>query len=74
MNSILEEHALLKRIDKYKFKVQIETRLTPAIQKYIIVKNNLLKRFINGKKFQKYVIYTFLKKTKIITINISKPM
>ena len=38
MNSILEEHALLKPIDKYKFKVQIETRLTPAIQKILLSK------------------------------------
>ena len=56
------------------FKVQIETRLTPAIQKYIIVKNNLLKRFINGKDYRNMLSTLFKKKTKIITINVSKAM
>ena len=66
MNSILEEHALLKPIDKYKFKVQIETRLTPAIQKYIIIKNNLLKRFINGKDYRNMLSTLLKKKQKLL--------
>ena len=49
MNSILDEHAPLKRINKYKLKFKSKPWITPAIQKSITVKNNLLKRFINAK-------------------------
>ena len=49
MNSILDEHAPLKRVNKYKLKFKSKPRITPAIQKSISVKNNLLKRFINSK-------------------------
>ena len=51
MNSILDEHAPLKRINKYKLKFKSKPWITPAIQKSITVKNNLLKRFINVKRF-----------------------
>ena len=43
MNSILDEHAPLKRINKYKLKFKSKPWITPAIQKSITVKNNLLK-------------------------------
>ena len=49
MNSILDEHAPLKRVNKYKLKFKSKPWITPAIQKSISVKNNLLKRFINSK-------------------------
>ena len=49
MNSILDEHAQLKRVNKYKLKFKSKPWITPAIQKSISVKNNLLKRFINSK-------------------------
>ena len=49
MNSILDEHAPLKRINKYKLKFKSKPWITPALQKSITVKNNLLKRFINAK-------------------------
>ena len=49
MNSILDEHAPLNRVNKYKLKFKSKPRITPAIQKSISVKNNLLKRFINSK-------------------------
>ena len=83
MNSILDDHAPLKRINNYKLKFKSK----PAIQKSITVKNNLLRRSINAKDSQtketfhkKYKDYrnmlsTLLKKTKqIITTNISKPI
>ena len=43
MNSILDEHAPLKRINKYKLKFKSKPWITPAIQKSITVKINLLK-------------------------------
>ena len=38
MNSKLDEHAPLKRIDKYKLKFKSKPWRTPAIQKSVIVK------------------------------------
>ena len=52
MNSVLDEHAPLKRINKYKSKFKSKPWITTAIQKSITVKNNLLKRFINAKDSQ----------------------
>ena len=49
VNSILDEHASLKHVNKYKLKFKSKPWITPAIQKSISVKNNLLKRFINSK-------------------------
>ena len=49
MNSIFDEHVPLKRVNKYKLKFKSKPWITPAIQKSISVKNNLLKRFINSK-------------------------
>ena len=76
MNSILDEHGPLKRVNKYKLKFKSKPWITPAIQKSISVKNNLLKRFINSKDPQAKDIFheqykdcrsmlsTFLKKSK----------
>ena len=87
MNSILDEYAPSKRVNRYKLKFKIKPWITPAIQKSIIVKNNLLKRFINSKDPQTKEIYheqykvyrnmlsILLKKPKqkpIITTNILK--
>ena len=49
MNSILDEHAPLKQVNKYKLKFKSNPLITLAIPKSIRVKNNLLKRFINSK-------------------------
>ena len=49
MNSILDENATLKRINRNKLKLKSKPWITPVIQKSIVVKNNLLKRFINVK-------------------------
>ena len=49
MNSILDEHAPLKLINKYKLKFKSKPWITPSIETSITVKNNLLKRFINTK-------------------------
>ena len=40
MNSILDEHVPLKRINKYKLKFKAKPWTTPAIQKSITVKKN----------------------------------
>ena len=85
MNSIHDEHAPLKRVNKYISKFKSKPWITPAIQKSISVKNNLLKRFINSKDPQaKYIFHekyknyrntlsTLLKKVKqMIIINILK--
>ena len=49
MNSILDEHAPLKKLNKYKLKFKSKPWLIPAINKSITVKNSLLKSFINAK-------------------------
>ena len=85
MNSILlDEHAPLKRVNKYKLKFKSKPRITPAIQKSISVKNNLLKRFINSKDLQtkdifheqykdyRIMLSTLLKKNKTNYYNILK--
>ena len=76
MNSILDEHAPLKRVNKYKLNFKSKPWITPAIQKSISVKNNLLRRFINSKdpqtkdtfyeqcKDYKNMLSTLLKKAK----------
>ena len=48
-NSILDEHAPVKRVNKHNLKFKSKPSITPASQKSISVKNNLLKRFINSK-------------------------
>ena len=80
MNSILDEHAPLKQVNKYKLKFKSKPWITPAIQKSISVKNSLLKRFINSNdlkskdifheqyKDYKNMLSTLLKKVKQITI------
>ena len=58
MNSIHDEHAPLKRVNKYISMFKSKPWITPAIQKSISVKNNLLKRFINSKDPQaKYIFH-----------------
>ena len=52
MNSILDEHAPLKWINKYKLKFKSKHWITPVIQKFITLKNNLLKTFKNVKDLQ----------------------
>ena len=53
MNSILDEHASLKWVNKKLIKPWI----TPAIQKSISAKKNLLERFINSKNPQTEKIF-----------------
>ena len=52
MNSILDEHASLNRINKYKLKSKFKPWITSAIQESITVKSNLLKRPKNTKDLQ----------------------
>ena len=53
----LDEHATLKQVNKYKLKFKSKPWITPAIQKSICVKKNLLKRFINSKDPQAKEIF-----------------
>ena len=48
-NSILDVHAPLKKVNKYKLKFKTKPWITPALQKSISIKNNLLKKFITAK-------------------------
>ena len=57
MNSILDEHAPLKRVNEYKLNFKSKPWITPAIQKSISVKNNLLKTFINSKYPQRKIFF-----------------
>ena len=52
MNSILDEHVSLNRINKYKLKSKFKPWITPAIQESITFKSNLLKRSKNTKGLQ----------------------
>ena len=52
MNSILDKHTPLKRINSYKLKFKSKPWITPAIQKSTNIEHSLLKRFINGKDSQ----------------------
>ena len=85
MNSILNEHGPLKRVNKYKLKFKSKPWIIPAIQKSISVKNNLIKKFIISKdpqakdifheqhKNYRNMLSTLLKKAKqIVIINIFK--
>ena len=52
INSILDVHAPLKKVNKYKLKFKTKPWTTPALQKSIFIKNNLLKKFITAKDSQ----------------------
>ena len=52
MDSILNTHAPLKKVNKYKLKFKTKPWITPALQKSISIKNNLLKKFITAKDTQ----------------------
>ena len=43
MDSILDAHAPLKKVNKYNLKFKTKPWITPALQKSISIKNNLLK-------------------------------
>ena len=52
MYSILDTHAPLKRINKYKLKFKNKPWITFALQKFISIKNKFLKKFITAKGLQ----------------------
>ena len=49
INSILDAHAPLKKVNKHRLKFKTKPWITPALQKSIFNKNNLLKKFITAK-------------------------
>ena len=52
ISSILDVHAPLKKVNKYKLKFKTKPWITPALQKSISIKHNLLKKFITAKDSQ----------------------
>ena len=48
----MDTHAPLKKVNKYKLKFKTKPWITPALQKSISIKNNLLKKFITAKDTQ----------------------
>ena len=52
MNSILDAHVPLKKVNKYKLKFKTKPWTTPILQKSISIKNNFLKKFITAKDAQ----------------------
>ena len=49
MESILDTHGPLKKVNKYKLKFKTKPWITPALQKSISFKNNLLKKIMTAK-------------------------
>ena len=76
MNRILDKHAPLKRLSKYKLKFKTKPWITMALQKSISIKNKLFSDYINKKdlsqktelhiKYKSYrnMLSTLLKKSK----------
>ena len=50
INSILDVHAPLRKVNKYKLKFKTKSWITLALQKSISIKNNLLKKIHNCKR------------------------
>ena len=65
VNSILDVHAPLRKVNKYILKFKAKPWFTHAPQKSISIKNNLLKKFITAKdpqgiqRLQEHVNYNF---------------
>ena len=76
MESILDTHAPLKKVNKYKLKFKTKPWITPALQKSISFKDNLLKKIITAKdpqikekyhkeyKYYRNLVSTILKQSK----------
>ena len=76
MNGILDKHAPLKKLSKYKTKFKTKPRITTALQKSSSIKNKLFSGFINKKdltqktelhiKYKSYrnMLSTLMKKSK----------
>ena len=52
INSILNKHAPLKKVNKYKLRLKQNLSMISGIQKSICIKNKLLKKFISKKDLQ----------------------
>ena len=57
MNFVLDIHATLKQINKYKLKFKTKPRITRALQKAIFIKNSLLQKFLTLKDSQAKEIF-----------------
>ena len=72
INAILDVHAPLKKVNKYKLKFKTKPWITPALQKSILNKNNLLKKFITAKDPQVKERYKEYKNYRNMLSTISK--
>ena len=84
INMLLDTYATLKRINKYKLKFKSKPWITLGLQKSISVKNKLLTNYINKRdpilkeefhtKYKVYrnLLFTLMKKSKLIMRNILK--
>ena len=57
INSALNKHAQLKKVNKYKLRFKNKPWITSGIQKSIYIENKLLKKFINKKDPQTKVTF-----------------
>ena len=85
INSILDVHAPLKKDHKYKLNFKTKPWITPALQKSVSIKNNLIKEFITAKdpqvkeryhkeyKDYRNMLSTIFKQSKTTAIIILKP-
>ena len=46
MDELFDKHARDRKLNKYKLKLKIKPWITPAIQKSILIKSNLFKKYI----------------------------
>ena len=46
MNELLDKHAPYRKLNKYKLKLKTKPWITPAIQKSMLIKNNLFRKYI----------------------------
>ena len=81
----MDVHAPLKKVNKYKRKFKTKPWTTPALQKSVSIKNNVLKKFITvkdplvkeryHKEYKNYrnMLSTVFKQSKTTTIIIFKP-
>ena len=76
MNALLDKHAPIKKISKYKFKFKTKPWITAALKQSISIKNSLFKKYINLKspveknevhqqyKYYRNLLSTLMKKSK----------
>ena len=57
INSVLNKHTSLKKVNRYKLRYNRKPWMTSGIQKSVCIKNKLLKKFINKKDLQLKAVF-----------------